>query len=672
MSRYTVGLAAGALLMTLGCSEISPPTPEAMSGGYNLSPRSRTLKPISIFASNGPVAGPSEVLNGGSTVLKGQGNYLIFDFGKEVGGIVTIDFGATSDGAQSLAMAFSESSLNAGMTSDLSNGGNGEDGSLPVTVRAFGSFITPTSKLRGGFRYLTIGLATNGWVELTGVEVHFTAAPQMSDLRAYSGSFLSSDDLLNRIWYAGAYTVQMDSIVPQQGRVWPPPAAGWLNNGLVGSGDSVLADGAKRDRSIWPGDLGISAITDYVAFGDTVSIKNDLDTLFARQDLFGCFPYSGPEMNFGSLSDAYHLWTLSAALEYYVYSNDRDWLAENWPKIRLGIEFSEAKIDRNGLFSVTLVADWGRLEVGGEEMAANALLYHVLREASAIAPVVGDSASASLYESEASSLRQTIEARLWDPNARMYRDTPGSSLHPQDGNSLALWFGIPETTARSKEVSANLRSRWNSFGAVTPERPGGIATFPGSMEVMAHFVADDDESALDLIRREWGYMLSSPMGTGSTFWEGFLEDGSFDYGGSYVSLAHGWATGPTAALTEYVAGVGPELSSTAQFHFIPHTGDLYEVSAIVPLPKGVVGVNWRNEPGRFIATVRAPASASGVYGIPVSSDSASVLVDGQLVWSSCASVPVTQFGEVSFEDHRVYLNSMAGSHTVAEYDRCSR
>jgi hypothetical protein len=101
--------------------------------------------------------------------------------------------------------------------------------------------------------------------------------------------------------------------------------------------------------------------------------------------------------------------------------------------------------------------------------------------------------------------------------------------------------------------------------------------------VMAHFVAGDDATALSLIRLQWGYMLSSPNGTGSTFWEGYLQDGSFDYDPPFMSLAHGWATGPTSALTNYVAGIGPELSSTVPFYVIPHPGDLTQVSATVYL-----------------------------------------------------------------------------------------
>jgi hypothetical protein len=656
--------------MILGCSANSVPRSDALSGRNNLSPSSRTLRPVSIFSTHGQVLSPNAILSGGSIVLQGQGSYLVFDFGKEVGGIVSVQFGSASDGTQSLSMAFSESSLYSGMSSDQSNGGSGADGSLPIAVTPYGDYVTPAAELRGGFRYLTIGLTSSGSVELTGVELKFTAAPTSQDLRAYKGSFDSNDDLLNRIWYAGAYTVQMDTIDPHQGRVWPPPGSGWLNNGVSGSGLSILVDGAKRDRTIWSSDLGISAITAYVSLGDTLSVKNDLDTLFAHQDASGGLPYAGPEVNFGAISDTYHLWTLVAVIDYDLHSGDRAWILEHWPQIQSAIQFSTAKIDGNGLLSIDLLADWGRQQPGGEEIEANALLYRVLRGASFLASVVGDSASSTLYQAKASDLRNAIQSRLWDATAGMYRDVPGSSLYPQDGNSLALWFGIPDTVSQCTEISANLRARWNSFGALTPERPGAIATFPGSIEVMAHFAAEDDETALDLVRREWGYMLSSPLGTGSTFWEGYLQDGAFDYGGSYMSLAHGWATGPTSALTQYVAGVGPDWSSPTQFHFIPHLGDLSRVSAVIPLATGTVKVTWEHDSGKFVAAVNAPSAMVGRYGIPVHSGSSSVLVDGRPVWSSCAPFADNQYGEISRERNRLYLSRVAGSHTITEEDSC--
>jgi hypothetical protein len=654
------------LMLSLGaCSQ---PSVTVSGVDYNLSPSSRTLAPVAVQRTFGGVTSPNQLLSGGTTTIQGMGSYIVFDFGKEVGGIASLQFRAVSDSAQRVFLAFSESVLYTGPQSDLSSG-RPQDGSLSAAAVSNGTYSVPPENLRGGFRYLTIGLETNGSVELSGVTLSFTPAPTLTDLRAYSGSFRSNDDLLNRVWYAGAYTVQMDTIDPRQGRVWPPPASLWLNDELGGSGATILVDGAKRDRAIWPGDLGFSALTAFLTTGDTLSMKNNLNTLFAGQDGNGCLPVAGWEFGAPCISDTYHLWTLIGVSNYFLYSGDRSWVISHWPQIKQAVAFSTAKIGARGLLSVTMTADWGRDVSGGEEVSANALLFQVLQDASFLASIAGDSTAQSLYTDTAASVHSAINLYLWDAGAGMYMDVPGSSLHPQDGNSLAVWFEIPDSTAKSVSISTALKGRWNQFGATTPERTNAIATFPGSMEVMAHFVAGDDETALSLIRLQWGYMLSSPNGTGSTFWEGYLQDGSFDYDPLYMSLAHGWATGPTSALTNYVAGVGPELSSSVPFHVIPHPGDLTQVSATVSLPQGAVSTSWKysRNGSSFLENITAPTGVSGRYGIPTAGRPINISIDGEMVWSTCrgGTVPSgTKFGNVSEEGNYVYLSSVAGSHMV--------
>src|ERR1700722_19187108 len=661
------------LMLSLGaCSQYSVTFSDS---DYNLSPSSRTLAPVAVQRVYGGVSSPDQILSGGTTTIKGMGSYIVLDFGKEVGGILSLQFGAVSDSAQSVFLAFSESILYTGPQSDLPSG-RPADGSLSAPAAANGTYSVPPKYLRGGFRYLTIGLQTSGSVELSGVTLYFTPAPTLSDLRAYSGSFRSNDDLINRVWYAGAYTMQMDTIDPRQGRVWPAPSSLWLNNELGGSGATILVDGAKRDRAVWPGDLGISALTAFLTTGDTLSMKNNLDTLFVGQDSAGCLPIAGPEFGQLCISDTYHLWTLIGVTNYFLYSGDRSWVISHWPQIKKAVAFSTAKIGARELLSVNLTNDWGRDVSGGEEISANALLFQVLQGASFLASIAGDSTAQSLYTATAASVRSAINLYLWDAGVGLYMDVPGSSLHPQDGNSLAVWFDVPDSTAKSVSISTALKGRWNQFGAATPERPNAIATFPGSMEVMAHFVAGDDATALSLIRLQWGYMLSSPNGTGSTFWEGYLQDGSFDYDPPYMSLAHGWATGPTSALTNYVAGIGPELSSTVPFYVIPHPGDLTQVSATVSLPAGTVSTSWKYfQNGRsFLETITAPESAAGRYGVPTGGKPITISIDGKMVWSNChggVEVPSgMSFGDVFLDGNYVYLSSVAGSHTVIAASGC--
>ena len=86
-------------------------------------------------------------------------------------------------------------------------------------------------------------------------------------------------------------------------------------------------------------------------------------------------------------------------------------------------------------------------------------------------------------------------------------------------------------------------------------------------QLQAHFIAGEGERAIDLMEREWGYMLYTNMSVQSTLLEGFTANGSlgcvphydrydhsltsdryraaagYDFDHSYTSHAHGWATG---------------------------------------------------------------------------------------------------------------------------------
>ena len=46
------------------------------------------------------------------------------------------------------------------------------------------------------------------------------------------------------------------------------------------AGNAVLTDAAKRDRTVWPGDMAISLPTAYASLFDTHSSKNSLQRRF--------------------------------------------------------------------------------------------------------------------------------------------------------------------------------------------------------------------------------------------------------------------------------------------------------------------------------------------------------------------------------------------------------
>ena len=113
---YIVSLRASMLLLLtiVAVSTASNPWDK-----YNFSPTSRNISPVGILTSS------SSISNTGSIswplTLKGNGSFVVLDFGKEVGGITTISFGGDashSGPSQSVGLAYSESTNYASCPSD--------------------------------------------------------------------------------------------------------------------------------------------------------------------------------------------------------------------------------------------------------------------------------------------------------------------------------------------------------------------------------------------------------------------------------------------------------------------------------------------------------------------------------------------------------------------------
>jgi hypothetical protein len=248
------------------------------------SPASRTVSPVNILSSDHTFSSPYP----GSAELNSYESLIIFDFGKEVGGIIDVKYTATGTG--NLGLAFSEARNWTGEASDGSNGSYqpGGDGALltPVSDTETGSYTVPDVSLRGGFRYLSVFTTTNSTIEvkITAVTLEIAYQPTWSDLRAYGGYFFSNDDLINRIWYAGAYTLQTNAVPPNTGREYPLLVYGWKNDASLGTnGSSIFVDGSKRDRATWSGDLGIALPSVFVSTGDFESAKNALQLQYDLQ-----------------------------------------------------------------------------------------------------------------------------------------------------------------------------------------------------------------------------------------------------------------------------------------------------------------------------------------------------------------------------------------------------
>jgi hypothetical protein len=265
----------------------SGPTDTAFTGPWEkniYAPASRTVRPAKVL----PDLKKNVITDSHhpyEVTLQGNSSLIVFDFGIEVGGIIHLSYTSTGSGA--LGLAFTEAKNWIGEWSDSSNALY-HDGALYANFTSAGKGIydMPDKYLRGGFRYLTVFLVTDDDstnVKIDDLSLELGFQPTWSNLRAYQGYFHCSDELLNRIWYSGAYTLQTNEVPVDTGRVTKGVTSGWVNNGTMGPGDTIIVDGAKRDRAVWPGDMGIAVPSAFVSLGDLDSVKNALQIMYNTQ-----------------------------------------------------------------------------------------------------------------------------------------------------------------------------------------------------------------------------------------------------------------------------------------------------------------------------------------------------------------------------------------------------
>ena len=285
------------------------------------------------------------------------------------------------------------------------------------------------------------------------------------------------------------------------------------------------------------------------------------------------------------------------------------------------MQWALSSIDSTGLANVTQAPDWLRDGMGGHNIEANAILYLNLNQGVKLAHVLGDQSITANWTAIANKLKRSANERLWDSTTGLYRDNETTTLHPQDGNAWAVKANLTENNTQRNTLSDALRARWGKYGAPAPEAGATVSPFASGFELEAHFLVGKAQTALDLVRLEWGFMLNDPRMTQSTFIEGYSTTGELVYApymnSPRISHAHGWSTAPTYALSFFAAGLRLDSALGATWTIAPLPGDLTDVDAGYSTSLGQFAVSFALQGGRFSRfSFQTPADTRGDVYLP--------------------------------------------------------
>jgi alpha-L-rhamnosidase len=346
-------------------------------------------------------------------------------------------------------------------------------------------------------------------------------------------------------------------------------------------------------------------------------------------------------------SAEYSMYWVANLATYYQFTGDQAFVRQEWPIVQRELAWNASQVDSSGLLVTdgSDGANWHYDTQTGEQAYYNALYYRVLLDGAALAEAAGDPTAAASYTSQAAALRNAINTYLFDPATGVYNiSTTQTGYVAQDANSYAVLYGIAPASTAAGILSAMEQQLSTPYGAldVSSPAPAGynqlIGPFMGSYELWALLADHQTQAAFTLLQQEWGTMTTSDPG--DTFWEAKGTDGTrnnaFASSPGGLSMAHGWAAGPTSALSEYVLGVQPVAPGYRTWLVQPQPGSLSWAEGQVPTPHGPITVKWGSQTsqGQFTIQVQPPAATTGTIDVPTSGKGAVITVSGSVVWDN--------------------------------------
>jgi hypothetical protein len=514
----------------------------------------------------------------GKNVEEQDAPSLMLDFGREVVG--RVEFLSDSEAPAQVVIQYGESEGEAAS--------NGQYlGVNPLYIPARGEARGPKT----AFRYAKIRFVSgDAPVRFRAIRLDGIYYPVK-----YQGSFESSDPLLNRIWEVGAYTAHLC----MQDDIWDAP---------------------KRDRGRWMGDLDVSGKVISKVFADRFLMESTLNNLIGpepvNQHVNGIAGYSA--------------FFITGEAEYYRHVGSREHLASIHQRLIQLQRFMDAELDERNLYVNKTKSwpfvDWSADLYGDTAEARRGTefeFYKAYRDGAYLLRELGDTAAAEHFEERAAILKQAAAQSLTDAAG-----TYGARWQP---NAMAVLSGIAgpaQYAAIWDQVLSHVGHEQYSAYSITPYYNYYVTSAMAQMNHRA--------DALAWIRKFWGGMLE--LGA-TSFWESYdatwpkknfhvslQADGTSGY---FVSLAHGWSSGPTAWLMEEVLGIKPTARGFDKAVIRPDLLDLQWAKGTEPTPHGPIQVGLKKEGATTSMSLDLPNGISAEVLMPVAQRGGQVFVNGQ-------------------------------------------
>ena len=474
-----------------------------------------------------------------ATVAKGN-HTLLADFGKETFGFIQLH---GVKGTGKLSVYYGESKEEALSTTHCET--------LDRLSLHLPDKKDTTLGLSKAFRYVNLQYDDALSVDSVSMLYEYAGLPD-------KGNFTCSDATINKIYETAKYTLHLST-------------------------REFFIDGIKRDRWVWSGDAYQSYLMNYYLMNDNETVKR---TIYA---LRGKDPVTS---HINTIMDYTFYWFMSI-YDYYLYSGDKAFLQQNYPRMQSMMDYCLGRRNKDGLMEGMpgdwIFIDWATgLSKKGEVSFEQLLLCRSLETMALCAAIANDKNGAVQYQQLSGNLRKQLFALYWNDSkqALVHSRVDGKQTGnvTRYANMFAIFFDyFSEAQKRAVKKSVLLN---DSIQKIT-------TPYMRFYELEALCALGEQTYVLDQMRNYWGGMLQ--LGA-TSFWEEYdpAKKGAEHlamYGRPFgKSLCHAWGASPLYLLGKYYLGVKPTAPGYASYTVEPSLGGLQWIQGKVPVPAGTIDV----------------------------------------------------------------------------------
>ena len=471
--------------------------------------------------------------------------------------------------------------------------------------------------LQGLVRYVRFSLdSTNGVVEIRNFRL---VNDKVHSEGERTGWFRCSDARLGHLWEASVRTCELSAIPSYTATHVSPPVVTL----------PYLADGAKRDRLVWSGDLWFAERSYFYGFRpDAPYLRGSIDMLAANQTPEGYIqaspwpeqppPKAGEWGPFGS--DEFACWFVPVMQDYYLHTADAETVRKHWPKVVKLMSYLALHQRPDGIFEQRKETSKhaAGLVFGGTSLHhrsyMNILLWKTYIDASYLADVVCAKEECSAYRSSAERLAASIRRVFWKDG--FFALSEEDTSFGFEANALALATRFATKVEAAKVMPRLTRTDHGKFQQLAARGKFEYGDAKGGLKAL------EDHNWYKLLRQGW----NKPDWQGVRLTTECME-----------MIRNGWGdeahpdTCVASLYTNYVLGITPIEPGFKVFRFDPLATDLIDsASGEVPTPHGVIKASWWHEGGKLHWKLLAPEGAQCVASESIQSATSMIKQKGQL------------------------------------------